>query len=149
MKIRPYEEQDYQDILNIYACSKLDELINESAQFELIPLDQDAKRHTELMESNICVYVDGSQILGYGAFLNAEIRALFVRPAARGKGIAKQLLMHMLSQIHGPAILYVAKTNELAKSLYTKFGFITVNEFETEYSGIPVMANKMECLDHQ
>lgn len=72
-----------------------------------------------------------------------EIRALFVHPDSRGKGIGKQLLDYALALVKGKAVLYVAKNNAPAKALYRSYGFSVVEEFETEYNGVPVLANKM------
>lgn len=142
MNIRPFEKRDYPAILEIYSMSKLDELINETKQFELLPLDKDPKRLSELFESDIYVYEEAG-IMGYGALFGAEIRALFVHPHGRRKGLGRQLLEYLLAKVEGDTTLYVAKTNNNAKNLYEKFGFIVVGEFKTEYNGVPVLANKM------
>jgi len=142
MNIRAFHENDYPEILDIYAESKLDELTYENKAFKLLPLENDHKRLAELQESDIYVYEDNG-IIGYGALFGYEIRALFVHPNGRGKGIGKRLLKHLLSIIEGPVYLYVAKTNTPAKNLYKKLGFTVVDEFETAYNGISVYANKM------
>lgn len=142
MNIREFTEQDKARIFEIYAHSKLDELKFENTQFELLPLDKDKTRLTALTESDIYVYEDGA-ILGYGAICGSEIRALFVSPHARGKGIGEALLVFLLSKIQGKARLYVAKTNEPAKTLYQKYGFTVSAEFITHYNGKPVLANEM------
>jgi len=142
MNIRAFNEDDYPEILDIYAKSKLDELTYESKVFKLLPLEEDQKRLAKLQESDIYVYEDNG-VIGYGALFGAEIRALFVHPNGRGKGFGKCLLEYLLSIIEGPAYLYVAKTNAPAKNLYEKFGFKVVDEFETTYNGVSVFANKM------
>ncbi len=149
MQIRKYRKSDYGAIADIYAASKLDELRYEDAQFELLPLDQDKKRLEQLLESEIFVHEDEG-IDAYCANYGSEIRALFVHPKSRGKGIGKGLLQFLLAKIPGNATLYVAKSNMPAKSLYKKFGFEVVLEFATSYNGMPVFANKMIRLikDH-
>jgi len=142
MKIRPAKKSDFPAILEIYSKSKLDELKNESLIFELLPLDQDKARLSELNRSNVYVFED-NDVIAYGGFSEQEITALFVHPQRRGKGIGKQLLTFLLSKIEGEASLYVAKTNTSAKRLYQTLGFAIVDEFETSYNGIPVLANKM------
>lgn len=67
----------------------------------------------------------------------------FCLPSARGKGIGKRLLEFMLLKVTGTVSLYVAKTNYPAKSLYSNFGFIITDEFETKYNCVTVLANKM------
>ena len=142
MKIRPYDKSDYSAVLDIYAASKLDELKYEDTTFELLPLDRDMKRHRQLLESEIFIYDDGG-IIGYCARYGSEIRALFVHPDSRGRGIGRCLLEFLLAKIPGTAQLYVARSNAPAKNLYIRFGFEIVEEFQTSYNGMPVFANKM------
>ncbi|MGH1540395.1 MAG: GNAT family N-acetyltransferase [Arenicella sp.] len=147
MNIRSYTDDDLPAVLDIYARSKLDELIYESEHFELLALEQDQLRLSQLMESDIFVY-DDDGVIAYGALFGSEIRALFVHPNNRGCGLGKLLLSHLLSQARRPASLSVAKSNIPAKNLYQNFGFKVVDEFETSYNGVRVLANKMECIEH-
>ncbi|MFC3853983.1 GNAT family N-acetyltransferase [Salinispirillum marinum] len=142
MKIRAFQDGDMEAITEIYALSKLDELRYESGTFELLTLAQDEPRLQALMASKIFVYDDGG-VLGYGAVFEHEIRALFVHPQARGKGVGKSLLEHLISHAGTPAVLYVAKSNAPAKAMYQKYGFAVTKEFETLYNGKPVLANEM------
>ncbi len=142
MNIRPFRDNDFPAILDIYAKSKLDELRFENEAFELLPLEEDGIRLAGLRESEIYVYDDGG-VVGYCALFGSEIRALFVCPSARGKGIGKSLLEFILLKVLGSVSLYVAKTNVPAKQLYYNFGFRITNEFETTYNGVEVLANKM------
>ncbi|MEX1056289.1 MAG: GNAT family N-acetyltransferase [Natronospirillum sp.] len=145
MKIRSFQNSDLNAIAGIYSLSKLDELRYEAAQFELLPLEQDAKRLQETMESRIFVYDDGG-VLGYGAVRADEVRALFVHPVSRGKGVGRRLFEHLLSEVDSPARLYVAKSNVPAKTMYLQYGFTITKEFETSYNGQPVLANEMVCV---
>lgn len=142
MSIRAFTPKDFGSIESIYNLSKLDELRFESERFELLPLSQDEKRLKGLLESKIFVY-ESIGILGYGAYFGSEIRALFVDPTCRGQGIGSKLLNFMLQMVVDPACLYVAKTNEPAKALYSRYGFQVVYEFSTTYNGVSVLANKM------
>lgn len=142
MDIRSFNEKDFPAIMDIYAKSKMDELVNESRTFKFLPLDKDLKRLIEFQESDVYVF-EHNGIIGYGALFGCEIRGLFVHPDGRGKGFGKLLLAHLLSKIEEPAFLYVAQTNTAAKVLYEKFGFKVVEEFETTYNRVPVLANKM------
>lgn len=142
MSIRAFNLDDFEEIEAIYNLSKLDELRYESKTFELLPLMKDEPRLKSLMESQIFVYEEG-RILGYGACHGSEIRALFVHPSSRGFGIGSKLLGCMLQLVGRPTTLYVAKTNEPAKLLYSRYGFQVTDEFVTSYNGISVFANKM------
>lgn len=140
--IRQFREEDFTAVSEIYSQSKLDELRFEEQSFILLPIESDKERLAALMESDIYVFGEDN-IAGYLAIHCMEIRALFVHPDSRGKGIGKQLLEYALALVKGKAILYVAKNNTPAKALYRSYGFSVVEEFETEYNGVPILANKM------
>ena len=142
MHIRPYTENDYPAVLEIYRRTKLDELRFEEKTFELLPLEQDERRYAQFRASDIYVFDNGC-VVAYGAVCGSEIRGLYVLPEMRGQGIGRRLLTFLLSKMAGPVDLYVAKTNAPAKRLYRNFGFSVVDEFETDYNGVPVFANKM------
>jgi putative acetyltransferase len=143
MNIRKYSQNDYPQILEIYATSKLDELKYENTNFELLPLDKDEIRLAQIYESDIYVYGTRDAV-GFCAYSGSEIRALFVHPDYRGKGIGVSLLEFMLSHIMGTVTLYVAASNYPAIKLYQKYGFKIISEFNTTYNNKAVLANKME-----
>lgn len=143
MSLRAYIKIDLPLILDIYNQSKLDELKFENAEFELLSLEEDEERYSKLMESEIFVYQTQDQISGFGAIHENEIRALFVHPNSRGKGIGKDLIEFLLSNIQGEACLYVASSNHPAKNLYQQYGFSVTDNFETTYNQVPVVVNKM------
>jgi len=142
MNIRKYIDNDKLSILNIYTQSKLDELKFEKVKFELLPLEKDTRRYIELFESDIYVY-EFNGVVAYGAHFRNEVRALFVQPDVRGKGIGLELLEFILSKINGKASLFVAASNIPAINLYNKYGFNTVETFETTYNNVNVVAIKM------
>lgn len=143
MSIRAYIQDDLPVIFDIYNRSKLDELNFEDNIFTLLPLEKDEARLSGLIESDIYVYQEQERISGYGAICGNEIRALFVHPDFRGKGIGKNLLEFLLSLIQGQPCLYVASSNQPAKRLYQLYGFNVTDTFETTYNQEPVIAQKM------
>jgi putative acetyltransferase len=143
MNIRAYLQDDLPVIFEIYRHSKLDELKFEDKIFTLLPLEKDTARLSGLMESDIYVYQEHGLISGYGAICGNEIRALFVHPEFRNKGIGKKLLEFLLSLIQGQPCLYVASSNQRAKRLYQLYGFNITDTFETTYNQVPVIAQKM------
>ncbi len=142
MKIRPYNQEDFCKILDIYAHSKLDELIFEKNNFTLIPLDQDPKRLKAFKASQVFVYEE-HDIAGYLALDDSEIGSLFVHANHRGKGIGAALLNFALSKIQLNASLHVVSSNTPAKKLYLKQGFKKVEEFVAQYNGLDVQVDKM------
>ncbi|MDF1779920.1 MAG: GNAT family N-acetyltransferase [Alcanivoracaceae bacterium] len=143
MSIRAYRHDDLPAILDIYTHSKLDELKFEEKSFTLLPLEKDQVRFSELMESDIYLFQAQDRIFGYAAMCGDEIRALFVYPQCRGKGVGKKLLEFLLPLIKGSPCLYVASSNHPAKGLYQRYGFSVTETFETTYNQVPVTAQKM------
>ena len=146
MSIRAYKQNDLAAIFDIYNRSKIDELKFEDKVFTLLPLEEDDVRLNGLMESEIYVHQEQGEILGFGAICGNEIRALFVPPEHRGKGVGKKLLEFLLSNIQGQPCLYVASTNQPAKYLYQRCGFSVTDTFETTYNQVSVIAQKMACI---
>ena len=144
-KIRPYTLKDHEKVLEIYSLSKLDELINEKENFELAPFERDVKRYNSLFQSKVFVY-DDEGVKGYCAYYGNEIRAIFVHPEHRGRGIGTNMIEFLLSLLPNQSELYVAKTNFSAKRIYQKYGFEIVDEFQTKYNGKAVLANKMQRI---
>jgi len=142
MNIREYRKSDQKRILEIYAQSKLDELKFETVEFTLLPLEKDVDRLSKLYESDIYVF-DDNGVIAYIAHLGAEITALFVQPGSRRQGVGQQLLEFILFKIPENAFLYVATSNKSAICLYQNYGFEIINEFETSYNGVSVIAKKM------
>lgn len=140
--IRKSSDKDFDAISKIYNVSKLDELLNEKKDFELLPLRLDMDRLKSLQDSNVVVW-DIKGIAGFGSYKGNEITGLFVHPDCRGNGIGRLLLDFLLKQVGSLAILSVAKSNHLAIGFYEAVGFIITSEFETTYNGIPVLANVM------
>lgn len=148
MKIRQFKETDVPKIYEIYAQSKLDELRFEDEKFDLLRLEEDPKRLPKIMESNIYVY-EIDEVLGFGAILGSEIRALFVSPTARGKGVGKFLLEFLLSKSSGNTSLWVTSSNMPAVKLYKSYGFSTSSEFLATYNGKEVLVSEMVCPSDQ
>ncbi len=143
--IRPYQESDQEAVDNIYAAAKMDEFVHETVEFSFLPLAEDPKRLQYLRESKIFVY-ETDRVIGYCAYLENEIRALFVLPAHRKKGVGRNMFEYMLSDISGLPFLYVVKSNADAKRFYVRYGFEVVAEFETIYNRKKVVANRMEKI---
>ncbi len=103
--IRPYKEEDRSSILQIYAASKMDELENEKRTFQFLPLMQDTIRAEKLFESEIFVF-ENPDVVGYCAFYGNEIRAMYVDPEHRGKGVGKRMFEFMLNLVQGKSLVH-------------------------------------------
>lgn len=139
MPVRDFAERDLPAVFAIYAAAKLDEFRHEPLQYVLLPLEQDAERLGYFRASQVFVYEDGDGVVqGFGARCGAQIRAMFVAPAARGKGAGRQLLERLLQGLDGEVALNVVASNLNARALYQRYRFVPDREFGTSYNGVPV-----------
>jgi ribosomal protein S18 acetylase RimI-like enzyme len=156
-QILPYAIKDFSRICQIYNASKLDELMYETSEFELIPLEQDAKRLPAFQECQTFVYcdenTDSQKITAYIAIyahdfsLNtyAEIRGLFVHPDYRGFGVAKKLMKHVFDLFDEQNLeLNVVQSNKVALALYRALGFEVNAQIQGEYNGVGVEVLTMQ-----
>lgn len=139
MPVREFAEPDLAAVCAVYAAAKLDEFLHEERPFTLLPLEQDGERMGYLRQSEVFVYEDEQgEVQGFGARTGPQIRAMFVAPAARGKGVGRQLLERLLQGLDGQVALNVAASNLNARALYQRYGFAPDREFATSYNGVPV-----------
>ena len=140
MPVRDFAEHDMPAVCAVYAAAKLDEFEHEARQYTLLPLERDGERLGYLRASEVFVYEDEQgQVVGFGARCGTQIRAMFVSPEARGKGVGRQLLERLLDGLDGQVGLNVTASNRNARALYERYGFTAVKEFDTSYNGTPVI----------
>ncbi|WP_093388929.1 GNAT family N-acetyltransferase [Rugamonas rubra] len=132
MLVRDYTELDFRAVCRIYIDAKRDELQFESGEFEITPLDQDAVILAAFKESTVVVFED-SEVLGFAAVHDNQLRALFVRRDARGIGVGQALLDAAFSMNAAGLVLNVAKSNIGARKFYLRNGFLAVGEADRTY----------------
>jgi putative acetyltransferase len=142
MRVRDYDEQDFEAVAAVYADAKLDELRFEPQPFTLTPLSEDPAILAAFKESDILV-CEANGIAGFAASVPGQLRALFVRSDARGRGVGQALLRAVMAKEGGPLSLNVAKSNAPAIGFYEKFGFAIAAETARQYSGINVVYYRM------
>jgi GNAT superfamily N-acetyltransferase len=139
MPVRDFAEHDLPAVFAVYASAKLDEFEHEVLKPVLLPLEEDVERLGYFRQSEVFVYEDEEGVVqGFGARAGPQIRAMFVAPAARGKGVGRQLLERLLQGLDGQVGLNVAASNHNARALYSRYGFTPDREFATSYNGVPV-----------
>jgi ribosomal protein S18 acetylase RimI-like enzyme len=134
--IRPYTQNDWEDIKTIFNRAKPDELGGAVNPKQIVPLEKDPALFDSFKKSTLFVKEVNNQIIGYVGNNGNLISFLFVDPAYYGCGYGSELLKYILSQVGKEAWLIVAKTNIRALHLYAKYGFSTAEEFQGMYAGV-------------
>lgn len=145
MVVRDFTELDFPAVCRIYIEAKRDELQFESGDFAIIPLDKDAAILAAFEESAVLIFEDkDKEVLGFAALHDHQLRALFVRRDARGKGVGQALLNAALSANSDRIILNVAKSNMNAQKFYKNNGFVVIGEVDRTYNGMAVTYIQMK-----
>lgn len=143
MAVRRFKDADFPAVCRIYIGAKRDELEFENGEFEITPLEQDAVILAAFKESDVLVF-ETNEVLGFAATFDRQLRALFVRGDARGKGVGHALLNAVFASTSESVILNVAKSNIGARRFYEKNGFTDVGEVVRQYSGLSITYVRMQ-----
>jgi putative acetyltransferase len=136
MTVREYTESDFPAVCSIYLDAKRDELQFEIGEFHIVPLNHDAALLAAFRESAVVVFEE-KEVLGFAALYGNQLRAMFVRRDARGKGVGQALLDAALSQ-NTELLLNVAKSNGGARRFYARNGFVPIGEDARMYRNTAV-----------
>ncbi|WEF31173.1 GNAT family N-acetyltransferase [Pseudoduganella chitinolytica] len=147
--IRPYRAEDFPAVAAVYDAAKLDEFQFEPTRFTLLPLAQDKERLAAFAQCDAIVYTCYGAIVGFAASSEDTLRALFVAPTCRGKGVGRSLLQAMLARLPGDVRLNVAASNHVAQAMYRGAGFEPTGTVEQAYNGLPVLYTTMSLARGQ
>jgi len=142
MSIRRYQKSDFNRLADIYDASRPDEFYAEKGPFTFVPWAENNYMMTIFKGSEIYVYEEEA-VLGFCGFTGNHINWFFVHPDSRGQGIGDKLMAHLLTKLERGATLSVWKSNERAKSLYKKHGFLVHKEFYMNFQGQRLLLNRM------
>ena len=137
MTLRPYREDDWATVRDIYDLSKPDELRGVIDTTAIPSLEDDPSMKQLFHESQIAVAEEDGTIVGFAGNRGSFITWLFVHPSFRRRGIAIALVNDMLRKLDQPVTLNVALTNGPAMSLYQRMGFKVEREFLGDFNGHP------------
>ena len=143
MNVRPYRDEDWPVVCEVYDLSKPEELAGVVAPETICPLDSDPSMKKFFGESTIWVAELESRPVGFAGNRGSMITWLFVHPGFRRTGVASALLRQVLASIERPVALNVASSNARARTLYEKFGFLVEREFMGNFQGMPCSVAKL------
>ena len=143
MTLRPYREEDWFAVRDIYDLSKPDEMRGVLGRAAILPLEVDESMKQLFTESQITVADDADRTVGFAGNRGSFITWLFVHPSFRRRGVATALVQSMLSQLDRPISLNVAIANVAAICLYERLGFTVERHFLGEFQGHPCKAARL------
>ncbi|MBT3338025.1 MAG: GNAT family N-acetyltransferase [Anaerolineae bacterium] len=143
IKIRPYEEKDWESICAIHDAARPDELEGSCDPRAFVPIEQDNEVE-ELKKSEKFVAVDGERVVGFVGVDDKYLAWLYVHPTYYQKGIGRRLLQKGLDIIGENAWTIVLHGNKNAISLYESEGFHEARRFDSDNAGYPCTCLRLE-----
>ena len=137
MKLRPYRNEDWPAVCEIYDLAKPEELAGVVMPEAIVPLDADPSMRKLFGESTVTVAERNARLVGFAGNRGNFITWLFVHPLFRKAGVASALLHQLLPLLERPVVLNVASNNIPARNLYGRFGFQVEREFIGNFQGTP------------
>lgn len=147
--IRPYRENDWQEVAAIYDQSKPDEMRGLVTRDQIVPLAEDDRMLTYFEESEIWVHEEMGQVLGFIGRKETVVSWLFVHPDHRRRGIGRNLLQYLMNLHQGPLQLNLTRTNQAAMALYHSLGFEIHKEFMGSMYGREIPAARMHLSNEE
>ncbi|ATG74087.1 GCN5 family acetyltransferase [Zobellella denitrificans] len=132
--IRKNQPQDTEAVLNIWLAASIKAHDFISSEFWLSQLEN--MRRLYLPASEVYVYEQDGDVVGFYALKGSVLAAIFVDPAHQGRGIGKALLQHARAQRKALS-LTVYKANQASCAFYLKHGFSIEGEQQDPHTGHP------------
>ncbi|PWI32391.1 N-acetyltransferase [Vibrio albus] len=130
--IRKYRESDIESVLTIWLVASVE--AHDFVAPEFWESQVKNMRNIYIPASEVYVYEQEGNIVGFYALYESNLAAIFVTPEYQGQGIGKQLIQHAKEQ-RAPLTLSVYKENEASINFYLSQGFTVVSEQADEHSG--------------
>ncbi|WP_104401642.1 N-acetyltransferase [Vibrio penaeicida] len=132
--IRPIKNQEIEAVLDIWLTASIQAHDFIKADFWRSQLDN--MRNVYLPASEVCVYEQGGDIVGFYALYEDNLAAIFVSPECQGKGVGKALISDAKARRQS-LTLSVYKDNHASYQFYLSQGFRAVSEQDDEHTGHP------------
>lgn len=130
--IRPVKSQEVEAVLDIWLTASIQAHDFIEAEFWRSQLDN--MRDVYLPASEVFVYEQAGDVVGFYALYEDNLAAIFVAPICQGKGVGKALIADAKTR-RKSLTLSVYKENQASYQFYVSQGFNVVSEQEDEHTG--------------
>lgn len=134
--IRAYQEQDLEDLLNVWAAAS--EVAHPFLSAEFLSSERENIPKLYLPNAETWVAEVDGRVIGFIALLGTEVGAIFVHPRYHGQGIGRSL-MDKARELRGELEVEVFAANEIGRKFYARYGFEPMEEKVHEPTGMEVL----------
>lgn len=144
MTIRPYADSDLEAVLTVwYEASKIAHSFLPEEFFD-VERQEITRRWLPIAET--IVFELDQSVEGFLALIDNEVGAIFVHPAAQGRGIGRALMDAACSR-RTLLELSVFEANALGQRFYDRYGFEQVDRGTDDRTGEPELRLRLTCPD--
>ena len=128
MLLRPYREEDFDDLVTAWRAASV--VAHSFLSPDFLDAEVESIRDIYLPASETWVAVDqegAGKVIGFLALLGNEIGAIFVHPKSWKKGIGRAL-MDKAVELRSNLTVEVFEANEIGRAFYAGYGFVATGE---------------------
>ena len=139
--IRPYEDQDMNDVL--IAWEEASALAHPFLEADFIDQERSNIPDIHLPNGETWVCEQSGRVIGFITLIGNEVGGLFVRPKFHGIGAGREL-MDTANALHDCLDVEVFEDNSIGRAFYKKYGFQPIGTSIHEETGNSVLHLKYD-----
>jgi ribosomal protein S18 acetylase RimI-like enzyme len=147
MRIRPYQNADWQQICRLHDAARILELEASGLADAFLTLEETGEAEG-LFDATLLVAEVDDMVVGFAGFTDDEVTWLYVDPARYRQGIGRAMLEAVLREAGRPLSLDVLVGNSAALALYQSAGFRIVETISGKLAGNEGFAASAHVLHH-
>jgi putative acetyltransferase len=139
--IRPYTEDDLDEVLDVWYLASLEAHSFLGEDFFDTEREELSSRWLPASETSV-FEIDGG-VVGSVSMVSNEVGGIFVTPARQGRGVGRALMDHVTAT--RPYVeLDVFEANTAGRRFYDAYGFRPVGEGLDDTTGLPVIRLRID-----
>lgn len=134
--IRPYEDQDLDDLLTVWAAASV--IAHSFLTADFLATERENIPNLYLPNAETWVYEDDGRVVGFVALIGNDVGAIFVHPSHQRMGVGYRL-MDKAKELREELEVEVFVKNAIGRSFYAKNGLKPIQEKIHDQTGFDLL----------